>query len=71
MCPVKKGHVHFHHSLTWHGSGQNHSLRPRRAIAIHFMTERTTFDAAGDHIMKKYISIPHGAPITGDVFLKV
>ncbi len=22
-CPVQKGHVHYHHSLTWHGSGPN------------------------------------------------
>ena len=68
MCPVKKGHVHFHHSLTWHGSGTNHSSRPRRAIAIHFMTERTTFDASGDHIMKAFISVPYGAPLKGDKF---
>jgi phytanoyl-CoA hydroxylase len=71
MCPVRKGHVHFHHSLTWHGSGTNHSSRPRRAIAIHFMTEHTTFDAGGEHIMKKFIAVPDGAPLAGDVFLKV
>ena len=71
MCPVKKGHVHFHHSLTWHGSGTNHSNRPRRAIAIHFMTDRTTFDASGEHIMKKFISVPNGAKLTGDAFLQV
>ncbi|MGE5224523.1 MAG: phytanoyl-CoA dioxygenase family protein [Omnitrophica WOR_2 bacterium] len=68
MCPVKKGHVHFHHSLTWHGSGTNHSSRPRRAIAVHFMTEKTTYDAAGDHIMKAYITVPDGAPLQGDTF---
>jgi phytanoyl-CoA hydroxylase len=68
MCPVKKGQVHFHHSLTWHGSGTNHSSRPRRAIAIHFMTERTTFDAGGDHIMKAFISVPNGARLEGDKF---
>jgi phytanoyl-CoA hydroxylase len=71
MCPVKKGHVHFHHSLTWHGSGANHSDRPRRAIALHFMTEKTTFNAAGDHIMKAFISVPDGAKLAGDKFLQV
>lgn len=71
MCPVKKGHVHFHHSLTWHGSGPNHSNRPRRAIAIHFMTERTTFDASGNHIMKVFISVPDGAQMAGPSFPKV
>ena len=68
MCPVKKGHVHFHHSLTWHGSGTNHSSRPRRAIAIHFMTERTLFDASGDHVMKPCISVQDGEKIKGDSF---
>jgi ectoine hydroxylase-related dioxygenase (phytanoyl-CoA dioxygenase family) len=68
MCPVKKGHVHFHHSLTWHGSGPNHSARPRRAIAIHFMTDRTTFDESGDHIMKKFISVPTGTQLIGEGF---
>lgn len=68
MCPVQKGHVHFHHSLTWHGSGPNHSARPRRAIAIHFMTDRTTFDASGDHIMKPFITVQDGQPLQGDAF---
>jgi phytanoyl-CoA hydroxylase len=68
MCPVKKGHVHFHHSLTWHGSGPNHSSRPRRAIAIHLMTERTCFDAGGDHVMKPFITVADGAILQGDVF---
>src|SRR5207248_1136185 len=40
LCPVEKGAVHFHHPLTWHGSQANTSGRPRRAIALHFMTER-------------------------------
>jgi ectoine hydroxylase-related dioxygenase (phytanoyl-CoA dioxygenase family) len=68
MCPVKSGHVHFHHSLTWHGSGPNHSSRPRRAIGIHFMTEKTTYQAAGDHLMKPFITVADGAPLSGDVF---
>jgi len=68
MCPVKKGHVHFHHSLTWHGSGTNHSQRPRRAIALHYMTERTTFDVSGDHIMKPFISVSGGESMRGEIF---
>ena len=34
MCPVKKGHVHFHHSLTWHGSGTNHSKSDRSHVVL-------------------------------------
>jgi len=68
MCPVKKGHVHFHHSLTWHGSGQNHSARPRRAIAIHLMTDRTTYNASGEHIMQPFITVHDGEKLQGDAF---
>jgi ectoine hydroxylase-related dioxygenase (phytanoyl-CoA dioxygenase family) len=67
-CPVKKGHVHFHHSLTWHGSGANTSNRPRRAIAIHYMSELTRYNAAGNHPMKPFITVADGAPIVGDAF---
>ncbi|NQU41529.1 MAG: phytanoyl-CoA dioxygenase family protein [Lentisphaerae bacterium] len=67
-CPVKKGHVHFHHSLTWHGSRANTSDRPRRAIAFHFMTPRTTYDASGSHIMKPQVTVPHGAMLCGSGF---
>jgi phytanoyl-CoA hydroxylase len=71
MCPVKRGHVHFHHSLTWHGSGTNHSSRPRRAIAIHYMTDRTRYDASGEHLMKVFIQVPDGAPVQGEAFPQV
>jgi ectoine hydroxylase-related dioxygenase (phytanoyl-CoA dioxygenase family) len=32
LCPVRKGQVHFHHAMTWHGSHANTSQRPRRAL---------------------------------------
>ena len=67
-CPVKKGHVHFHHSLTWHGSGANVSNRPRRAIALHFMTEETIYDASGNHPMKPFITVADGAKMIGEAF---
>jgi ectoine hydroxylase-related dioxygenase (phytanoyl-CoA dioxygenase family) len=71
MCPVKRGHVHFHHALTWHGSGTNHSNRPRRAIGIHYMTERTVYDASGDHLMKPFITVADGEPMGGERFPQV
>ena len=67
-CPVKKGEVHFHHALTWHGSGPNLSGRPRRAIALHYMTEKTNFHEAGDHPMKPFISMGDGQMVEGDHF---
>lgn len=68
-CPVRKGEVHYHHALTWHGSPANNSQRPRRAIALHFMSEQTRFlkDSA-DHPMKKYIEVGDGEVVQGAEF---
>jgi ectoine hydroxylase-related dioxygenase (phytanoyl-CoA dioxygenase family) len=63
--PVKNGHVSFHHSMTWHGSGKNASDRPRRAIALHFMTGDARFVASGNHIMKKFIMLEDDALMSG------
>ena len=67
-CPVKKGEVHFHHALTWHGSHANTSGRPRRAIALHYMTEDTCYVASGNHIMKPYVSVEDGERLQGEYF---
>lgn len=67
-CPVRKGEVHFHHALTWHGSGLNTSARPRRAIAIHFMTDETRFVASGSHVMKPFVAVADGEVMRGDHF---
>ena len=71
VCPVKKGHVHFHHALTWHGSSANVSGRPRRAIALHFMGNDTRFVASGEHVMKRFIEVADGDVIAGDRFAQV
>ena len=65
LAPVKKGHLHMHHSLTWHGSGPNTSGRPRRAIALHYMNERTVYVKGGGHCMEPFIGVPDGAKIEG------
>lgn len=67
-CPVKKGEVHYHHALTWHGSPDNTSPNPRRAIAIHYMTGDTHFVASGNHPMKKFVEVQDGEPMRGDHF---
>ena len=61
--PVKSGEVSFHHSLTWHGSPFNRSNRPRRAIAIHYMTGESRFVASGQHLMKQFVTLEDGAPM--------
>jgi ectoine hydroxylase-related dioxygenase (phytanoyl-CoA dioxygenase family) len=67
-CPVRKGEVHFHHSLTWHGSGRNLSGRPRRAIALHFLTENSRYLATGNHVMRRFVHVNDGEVLTGDAF---
>ena len=61
--PVKRGEVSFHHSVTWHGSPTNKSTRPRRAIAIHYMTGAAYFAGPRGHPIEQFIHIPEGAPM--------
>jgi phytanoyl-CoA hydroxylase len=51
--------VHFHHCLTWHGSPINRSERPRRAIAIHYMSSDARFTGR-EHVMGQFISLKKG-----------
>ena len=67
-CPVGAGEVHYHHALTWHGSGPNTSGRPRRAIALHYMTNETRYVASGDHVMKRFVEVSDGEVMTGEHF---
>jgi ectoine hydroxylase-related dioxygenase (phytanoyl-CoA dioxygenase family) len=67
-CPVSKGEVHFHHSLTWHGSGLNKSGRPRRAVAIHYATDQTRYTGAGVHVMKQFVHVADGEKLEGEAF---
>ena len=70
-CPVKKGEVHFHHALTWHGSHANTSGRPRRAIALHYMTDKTRYLASGEHVMKPFVEVQDGEKLQGKTFPRV
>jgi ectoine hydroxylase-related dioxygenase (phytanoyl-CoA dioxygenase family) len=67
-CPVRKGEVHFHHALCWHGSNANRSNRPRRAIALHFMTDQTRYDAKGNHVMGQFVEVADGEVMRGKAF---
>ena len=46
----------------------NNSDRPRRAIALHYMTEKTVFVASGSHPMGPFIHVADGAKIEGEAF---
>jgi phytanoyl-CoA hydroxylase len=67
-CPVRKGEVHYHHALAWHGSPANTSGRHRRAIALHYMTEETRYVASGDHLMKRFVEVADGEVLQGAHF---
>jgi ectoine hydroxylase-related dioxygenase (phytanoyl-CoA dioxygenase family) len=67
-CPVRRGEVHYHHALAWHGSPANTSGRHRRAIALHYMTEQTRYVASGEHLMKRYVEVADGAVLQGAHF---
>lgn len=71
LCPVQKGQVHFHHGLTWHASNKNLSGRPRRAIALHFMTETTTFIPDTNHLCRKHIQVAAGEQVQGELLVQV
>jgi ectoine hydroxylase-related dioxygenase (phytanoyl-CoA dioxygenase family) len=66
--PVRKGEVHYHHALVWHGSPANPSGRHRRAIALHYMTEETRYVASGEHIMKRFVEVADGEMMQGEHF---
>ena len=68
LCPVPKGHVHYHHALTWHGSHDNTSGSPRRAIAVHYMTSETLYDESGNHVMKPFVTVNNGDKLAGAHF---
>jgi Phytanoyl-CoA dioxygenase (PhyH) len=51
---IPQGHVNFHHCRTYHGSGQNLSDRPRRAISVHLQP--------GDNRYRPYRR-PNGDPV--------
>ena len=67
-CPVRKGEVHFHHALTWHSSPDNRSSRPRRALAIHYMTQETRYLVSGEHVMKPFVEVADGEVMRGQHF---
>jgi ectoine hydroxylase-related dioxygenase (phytanoyl-CoA dioxygenase family) len=68
-CPVRRGEVHFHHSLTWHGSPANRSPHRRRALAIHYMSSDATHTGR-PHAMSPFIKVPVGGRMldAGDHF---
>ncbi|HYK88920.1 MAG TPA: phytanoyl-CoA dioxygenase family protein [Acidobacteriota bacterium] len=64
----KAGQASFHHSHTVHGSFQNASDRPRRAVVLNYMGAKTRCADGSKPLLKGVPVVPEGAIIEGDYF---
>lgn len=65
--PLKRGEAAFHHPLLVHGSYENRSDRPRRAVVINAVRDGVC--SHGDEVLLEGVpTIPSGQPLGGDFF---
>ena len=64
---LSAGGISFHHCLTYHYAHANRTDRPRRAWAIIYMPDGTTY-TGGKHYCTDGRGLKVGAPIAGDEF---
>ena len=64
---LKKGYATFHHPLMVHGSYENHSSRPRRALVINAFRDGTISDAVSPLLANVPI-VPKGEKVEGQFF---
>lgn len=63
-CELKAGEAVFHHPLTLHGSYENRSSRPRRAVVINMFLDGTLSDA-DEPLLEGADAIPRGEKMAG------
>lgn len=63
-CEMKAGEASFHHPLMLHGSYENRSDRPRRAIVLNVFRDGTLSDQ-DDPMLEGTAAIPAGQPMGG------
>ena len=63
-CELKAGEATFHHPLMVHGSYQNRSKRPRRAIVLNSFRDGT-ISAQDEALLEGSVAIPKGQPMGG------
>jgi ectoine hydroxylase-related dioxygenase (phytanoyl-CoA dioxygenase family) len=66
-CELKAGEAVFHHPLMLHGSYENRSPRPRRAVVINLFRDGTLSDA-NEPLLKGADAIPRGEKMSGRFF---
>lgn len=64
---MKQGQASFHHPFLVHGSKQNHSSRPRRAIVINMVRDGVT-SASDEPLLKGVPAIELGVALGGKFF---
>jgi ectoine hydroxylase-related dioxygenase (phytanoyl-CoA dioxygenase family) len=64
---VKAGEGIFHHSLTLHGSGANHSSRPRRAFVVNAFADGVISDS-DEPLLEGVPAVPKGKKMEGKFF---
>jgi len=67
VVPLKAGSCTFHDGLTFHYAFANQTERPRRALAIIYMKDGTTYSGAG-HVITNGQRLKTGEPIRGPLF---
>ena len=60
------GAASFHHPLTLHGSGANHAAEPRRAIAVHYVSERARVVADNPYVSAATLAHQWENPLVHD-----
>lgn len=66
-CELKAGEAVFHHPLMLHGSYENRSPRPRRAVVINLFRDGTLSDS-DDPLLTGVEAIPRGEKMGGKFF---
>ncbi|HEX6963398.1 MAG TPA: phytanoyl-CoA dioxygenase family protein [Lacipirellula sp.] len=66
-CELKAGEAVFHHPLMLHGSYENRSPRPRRAVVINMFRDGTVSDS-DEPLLDGVNAIPRGDKMAGQFF---
>ena len=65
--PLKKGYATFHHPLTIHGSFENRSAFPRRAVVLNVFLDGT-YSSSDEPLLKGVPPVPKGQSLSGQFF---
>ena len=71
---IPAGHCMWHHCLTLHGTYENRTDKPRRAVITHLMPGDSRYDAKHKHLMADYCNaegLVDGAMLQGKHFPEV